>query len=311
MKKYSNKVLIIALVVLIGIFVLSKVFRSPKLESNVRKELVTIDTAKITEVRLQPAKALGQEIKLIKSGKKWKLLSESKEAKVEAGTVESMLGVLMNLQAQRMVTRKKEKWDTFEVGENSTRVSVYADGKKLTDFRVGKTGFSQGQGQGISGAYTYIRMMDEEEVYSAEGFIGSHFNRSFNDWRDKTFLRVNKEDVDRIEFVYPDSSFVLEKRDSTWFVGDHPASVSKVDGYFNKIRFKNVNEFEEGFVSAGDPLLKMNIVKTDGAQATAQAWIKTEEDWVLTSSFQEGVYFTGKTTGAIKDVFIGKNQLID
>jgi hypothetical protein len=117
--------------------------------------------------------------------------------------------------------------------------------------------------------------------------------------------------VDRIEFVYPDSSFVLEKRDSTWFVGDHPASVSKVDGYFNNIRFKNVNEFEEGFVSDGDPLLKMNIVKTDGAQATAQAWIKTEEDWVLTSSFQEGVYFTGKTTGAIKDVFIGKNQLID
>jgi hypothetical protein len=311
MKKYSNKVLIIALVVLIGIFALSKVFRSPKLESNVRKELVTIDTAKITEVRLQPAKALGQEIKLIKSGKKWKLLSDSKEAKVEAGTVESMLGVLMNLQAQRMVTRKKEKWDTFEVGENSTRVSVYADGKKLTDFRVGKTGFSQSQGQGISGAYTYIRMTDEVEVYSTEGFIGSYFNRSFNDWRDKTFLRVNKEDVARIEFVYPDSSFVLEKRDSLWFADSHVANTSKVDGYFNRIRFKNVNEFEEGFASAGDPLFKMNIVKADGALETAQAWIKAEEDWVLTSSFQDGVYFTSKTTGAIKDVFIGKNQLID
>lgn len=311
MKKFSNKVLIITLVVLIGIFALSKIFRSPKLESNVRKELVRIDTAKITEVRLQPAKSLGQEIKLIKSGKEWRVLSDSKEAKVENGTVKSTLEVMMNLQAQRMVTRKKEKWDVFEVGENSTRVSVYADGKKQADFRVGKTGFSQGQGQGISGAYTYVRLTDEEEVYSAEGFIGSHFNRSFNDWRNKTFLRVNKDDVARIEFTYPDSSFVLEKRDSLWFIDNQPANVAQVDKYFNAIRFKNVNEFEDDYVSSGEPLFKLNIVKTDETLATAQAWPKTEDDWVLTSSFQEGVYFTSKTSGALKDVFIGENQLKD
>lgn len=311
MKKFSNKFLVITLVVLIGLFALSKIFRSPKLESNVRKELVSLDTTKITEVRLQPAKALGKEVKLIKSGNSWRVLSDDKEAKVENGTVKSMLEVMMNLQAQRMVTRKKEKWNVFEVGENSTRVSVYADGKKQADFRVGKTGFSQGQGQGISGAYTYIRLTDEEEVYSAEGFIGSHFNRSFNDWRDKTFMRVNKEDVARIEFTYPDSSFVLEKRDSLWFTDNQPANGSQVDKYFNAIRFKNVNEFADDYVSKGEPLFKLNIVKTDGTLATVKAWAKTEEDWVLASSFQEGVYFSAKTSGAIKEVFIGKDQLMN
>lgn len=311
MKKFSNKVLIIILVGLIGIFALSKIFRSPQLESNVRKELVSLDTAKVTEVRLQPAKALGKEIKLIKNGNDWKVLSDSKEAKVERGTVKSMLGLMMDLQAQRMVTRKKEKWETFEVGESSTRVSVFADGKKQADFRVGKTGFSQGQGQGISGTYTYIRLTDEEEVYSTEGFIGSHFNRSFNDWRDKTFLRVNKDEVAKIEFTYPDSSFVLEKRDSLWLADNQTANTPKVDGYFNTIRFKNINEFEDDYVPSGAPLLQFSITKSDGTMVTARAWPKTEEDWVLTSSFQEGVFFAGKTSGATKDVFIGKLQLTD
>lgn len=311
MKKFSNKILIITLVVLVGIFALSKIFRSPKLESNVRKELVKLDTAKVTEIRLQPAKSGGKELTLIKSDNSWKLSGESKEAKVEKGTVESMLAVVMNLQAQRMVTRKSEKWDTFEVGENSTRVSVYARGEKQADFRVGKTGFSQGQSQGMSGAFTYIRLTDEEEVYAAEGIIGSHFNRSFNDWRDKTFIRIDKEDVAKVQFIYPDSSFVLEKKDTLWYVGNEMASLSNVDAYFNKIRFKNVSEFEDNFSPSGEPLLKMNIFKQDGTTETTQAWIKSDDDWVLSSTFQEGVYFSGKTSGAVKDIFIGRKQLME
>lgn len=309
MKKYSNKILIIALVVLISIFALSKIFRSPRLESNVRKELIRIDTAKVTEVRIQPVKVAGKEIKLIRNGHQWKVLSESKEAIAEGGTVESMLGVLMNLQAQRMVTRKKEKWDTFEVGENSSRISVYVDGKKTVDFRVGKTGFSQGQG--MTGAYTYVRLTDEDEVYSTEGFIGSHFNRTFDDWRNKTFLRVSKDEVDRIEFTYPDSSFVLQKKDSLWYIGNQTASKSKVDRYFDKIRFKNITAFEDGFTVPGPPVLQLNIVGSSGTIATAQAWPKSGEDWVLASSFQEGVYFSGKKSGDIKDIFIGRGAMME
>ena len=307
MKKYSNKILALALVVLLGIFALSKIFRSPRLESNVRKDLVKIDTALVTEVRIQPAKAAGEVVKLVREGYRWKLQEGPKEAKVEGGTVESMLGVLKDLQAQRMVALKKEKWDDFEVGENSTRVSVFADGEKEADFRVGKTGFSQAQG--MAGAFTYIRLANEDEVYSTEGFIGPHFNRTFDEWRDKTFLRVAKDSVQRIEFNYPDSSFVLQKRDSLWYIGDRPASRPKVEGYLEKIRFKNLATFEDGFVPKGQPLLRINIVGRSGTLATAGAWPKGDGGWVLSSSFQDGVYFSGKAPGAVQDLFIGPGGL--
>ncbi len=311
MKKFSNKVLIGILVLLMGIFALSKIFRAPQLESNLRKELVAVDTSIVSEVRIQPAKENG-EIKLIKNGNKWKVVADNREADAEGGTVESMLGVLINLQAQRMVTRREEKWDTFEVGESGTRVSIYTDSKKLADFRVGKTGFVQSQnpGQGISGAYTYIRLTDEDEVYSSDGFIGSHFNRGFNDWRNKAFLRITKDDVNKIEFNYPDSGYVLQKRDSVWFVDEELANESKVTQYFSKIRFKNLSNFEDGFIQPGTATLVIHLSGSAGIIATARAWPKTDQDWVVSSTLQEGVFFSGKTSDVIKDVFPGREWFL-
>ena len=311
MKKFSNTVLLIALVVLVGIFVLSRVFRSSRLDSNIRKELVKLDTARVTEVRVKSSATEGEELKLIKTGGRWKVVSGSREAMTEPGVVSSMLGVAMNLNVQRLVSRKKEKWETFEVGENSTRVTIFDGSEKLADFRVGKFGFPQGQqqGSGIQGMYTYVRLTNEDEVYTSEGFIASHFNRSFDQWRDKTFLKVN-QDVGRIEFVYPDSSFVLEKRDSIWFAGNEQAVDSKVNQYLNKIKFKNISEFEEGIVQPGGTPLQLQIAGAAGILATAQAWPKGGDDWVLSSTFQDGVYFSGKRNGVIKEIFPGKNWFV-
>jgi hypothetical protein len=188
---------------------------------------------------------------------------------------------------------------------------IFNDGDKRSDFRVGKTGFNQGSGGGINGAYTYVRLTNENEVYSSEGFIGSHFNRNFNEWRNKTFLKITKEDVNKILFAYPDSNFVLEKRDSIWYAGNAIANDSKVTQYFSKIRFKNVSEFEDGFNQQGKPLLTMQITGNAGPIATAQAWLKTEDQWVLNSTFQQGVYFSGKTSGVIKEIFPGQNWFVN
>lgn len=299
MKKFSNKTLIIILILLVGIFSLSRIFRSPKLEGNLIKELVGFDSAKVTEVRIQPTGG-GSELKLLRVGNKWKVASDSHEATAETGTVESMLGVVMHLPVQRMVTRKKEKWETFEVTDNSTRVTIFSNNDKQADFRIGKNGFSQG-----GGAFTYVRLNNENEVYATSGYFGSHFNRSFNDWRNKTFLQLNKEAITKIEFYYPDSSYVLEKKDSAWHIGHSLADESKVTQYLNKIRHKSIAGFEDGFVPSGSATLTIQITGNAGILATAQAWRKSDEDWVLSSSIQDGVYFASKKSDAIKDLFVG------
>ena len=308
MMKINNKVLFIALVVLGGSFVLTRLYRAPALESNVRKELVRLDTTLVTEVRLRPAKDSG-EIRLVKNGAKWKVLKENREEEAEGGSVESMLGVLMNLNVQRMMSRKKEKWDAYEVGEKATYVMVYAGNNKMADIRIGKTGFSQGQG--TDGAFTYVRLNAEEEVYSSAGMLGPHFNKNFNDWRNKLFLKVRKDDVAKISFNYPDSGFVLEKRDSLWYVNDQVADDSKMSMYFSKIRFKTVSDFEDGFVPSGQALLTIQVTPRQGPTIEVKAWPKDEGEWILHSSLQGHVYFKGRTDGVIKDVFVGMRSFLE
>lgn len=308
MMKINNKILFAALVVLVAAFILARLYRVPGLESNVRKGLVHLDTALVTEVRLFPAIDSG-EIRLVKNGAKWKVLKENREEEAEGGSVESMLGVLMDLNAQRMMSRKKEKWDAYEVGEKATRVMVYAGSDKMADIRIGKTGYSQGQG--TDGAFTYVRLNAEEEVYSSVGMLGPHFNKNFNDWRNKLFLKVRKDDVAKISFNYPDSGFVLEKRDSLWYVNDQVANDSKMSIYFSKIRFKTVSEFEDGFVPSGQALLTIQVTPRQGPVMEVKAWPKDDGEWVLHSSLQGDVYFKGKTAGVIKDVFVGIQSFLE
>lgn len=187
MKKINNKILAIGLVVLVGIFVLARVFRSPKLESNVRKELVMLEVPKITEVRITSPDS---SIQLLKENEKWSVVKGQNKYEADSATVMRMLQTIQSIEATRMVSRKKDKWAGFKVDSTGTNVSVYYGNDKEADFQVGSLGFNQspggnGQfGQGMS-PYTHVRLADEDEVYVVDGFLGGMLTTALNEWKKK------------------------------------------------------------------------------------------------------------------------------
>jgi hypothetical protein len=300
MKKLNNKILIAALVGLVGIFALSRWLRSPGLESNLKKELLSLDTASINEVRIKPSNYKPLEVILKREANKWKVFNNQQQAETEVGTVKSMLGVLKDLKVQRLASRKKDKWDTYQVGESGTLVSVLQNGKQ-TDIHFGKSNYGQG------GATTFVRLGNQEEVYAVEGFLDSHFNRTYNDWRNKTFLRLNQSDIAKVIFNYAgDSSFVLEKRDSVWYAANQKADDSKVNSFLSQLTFKTLNDFADGFTSAEKPMATLQIESKNGVLATVQGWMNGDQ-WILNSSLQNGVYFS-TTQNLIKDFLVGKGK---
>ncbi len=311
MKKINNKILAIALLVLIGLFVVGKLFRSPQLESNLRKELVVLDTAKVTELRMMPANRKGEVVKITRQGKQWMLEKEGKKLLADETSVKSVLGLLQKIEAQRMVSRKKEKWDAYQVGESSTQVSVYYGTKLQADVRLGKSGFNQSNaGMYGGGAYTYVRLADEEEVYMVDGFLETTFSRPFNDWRNRSLMKVPRDLITKISFQYPaDSSFVLEKRDSVWLVNGAPADLPKVTNYLGNIALKNLSSFADDFLATGPPDVSVVVEGAGTTLATLEGW-KRETDWVLRGSEQKEVYFSSSGSTAEKDLLIGKNQLL-
>lgn len=191
MKKINNKILAIALVVLVGIFVAVRLFRAPKRENNTRRELVYLDRTKITEVRITSGDSA---VRLVKENDKWNVLKNEAKFEADSANVERLLQTIQILQSTRMASRKKEKWPEFKVDETGTNVSVYYDGDKEADFMVGSLGFNQsqgggqnqfgGMGQGVS-AYTHVRLADEDEVYVVDGFLGASVPAGSNDWKKK------------------------------------------------------------------------------------------------------------------------------
>lgn len=311
MKKLSNKILLIALVVLVVVFVASRLFRSPVRESNLRKDLISTDTAAITELRILPAKDKSEEIKITREGNNWKVSKGSRQAESDRSYVKSALFALSRMQAQRQASRKKEKWDEFNVGEKGTHVTAYAGERKVADVHIGKLGFAQGAAGGFSGSYTYVRLGDEDEVYTVQGFLESTFNNAFNDWRNKTLVKVNKSDIVKISFRYPaDSGFVVEKRDSIWYVASEKANLAKVDAFINQLAPKYLTEFVDGFTPSQPADVTIVLDGKAGVLASIEAWKKDDTEWVFSDPAQKGVYFSSRGSTAVKDILIGRMQLL-
>jgi len=310
MKKLSNKILLTGLVVLVGIFAASRFFRSPGLESNLRKNLLTLDTAKIDEIKILPSKERTEELRLVREGNLWKVIKGTRQEPASKSSVKNLLSSL-NMEAQQMVSRKKEKWEEFNVGNNSTHVTVFNEGNKLADFHIGKLGFTQSSGGGFGGSYTYVRLSDEDQVYSVDGFLEPTFNSTFNDWRDKTLSKLNKEDVIKLSFNYPaDSGFVVEKRDSVWYTAADKVDPSKIENLLNLLAAKYASEFAEDFTPTSLPTATLQIDGKVGNLLRIEAWKKDEAEWILSSSQQKGIYFSDKGSSATKDVFVGRKKML-
>ena len=121
MKKLSNKILIITLLLLAAVFVLSRLFLAPGRGSNLRKDLVKLDTAGITDVRIRPSSHPEAEVILHREGRQWSVSKEKQQSETDEGLVKSMLGMLLHVEAQRMVSHKKEKWEDFKPEGQATK----------------------------------------------------------------------------------------------------------------------------------------------------------------------------------------------
>lgn len=296
----TNKILLVVLLVLLSAFALTKVFRSPSLESNFNADVFKVDTAEIATVSVYVAANEGRPITLKKGEGTWTVEDGTQTANLASTHRDALLRTLATINAERIVSRNEEKWDTYQVGDSTGTQVVIADGAKneLAHWYIGK------QSQGA----TYARRDGETEVYALNGYLQSEFDKDFDDWRDKTFLEVETSSVEKIMFAYPaDSSFVLEKKANGWVIGNAIADSAKVERYLGRLRAKDLTAFADHFSPETEPDITLTITAGTTPAATVKGWKTDGDKWVLGSSFQEGVYFSDSTF--VDDLFIGKAQL--
>jgi hypothetical protein len=226
---------------------------------------------------------------------------QSKSALAEPYEVKALLGTLSSVEAERVVSRKKEKWSDYEVGDSSAfRLAVFGSIMvELAKWRVGRA----------AGGATYVRTEHDPEVYAVGADLHARLGRKFNDWRDKTFLHVNKNLVDKISFQYPaDSGFVLEKKSGAWMIGSETADSLEVQNYLSRLQSKDLTRFIDGYSPPGKPDVTLQIEGGALPHTEVKAWKETGRRWVLASTAQPGVYFQDSTF--TRNLFAGKKALL-
>jgi Domain of unknown function (DUF4340) len=307
MKKLNIKILITVLVVLAGIFVLSRVYRSPRLESNLHVDFLAVDTLRVSEVVIIPANQHESEIHLTKSGNVWNVTNGKIKAQADSRMIQDVLTALAHTQTERMISRKKEKWGDFKVGEEGTHVTAFQSGFKAADFYVGKTGFTPAPKGSFGQPYAYVRQQPDVEVYTVNGFFEGNFNRVFSDWRNKTFLTLKADEISEIAFNYPaDSGFVALKKDSLWLESGRTVAL---DSYLSQLTNKSFPEFADNFTPSRKADATIRFKGTKGELATVEAW-KDGELWIMESTVQKGVFFKVQSKTA-NELLIGKKKLLE
>lgn len=297
MKKLNNKILIAILAVLAGVFVLSRVFRASSREGNLPKELIRVDTASVTEIKIYPKTEQNKEVRLVRDGKNWNVKMDNRSNVVEKGSASNALSLLAHLKPLRLISKKKDKWREFNVSDTSTQVKLMKGSEVLADIRIGKIGFNQQPGQqqfGRGGVFTYVRLSDEDEVYAVEGFLQTAFDRKYGDWRDKSFLQLSQNAITKVTFTYPaDSGFVIEKRDKKWWLNDSEADSTKVKNFLSQLQYKDATTFADDFSAQGTAPVSIQFNGPNGKLATVQAW-KRANDWAMSTTHQSGIYFSSQ-----------------
>ncbi len=312
-KKMNNRSLIIILIVLVVILVLTRLIRIPHQQSTLKTDLVSLDTSAVSTIMITTGNQTGKSIEFNKNGDTWTVSQGDVTAKEEKGAAEGILATLATVKPQRLVATSPAKWKDFELSDSAATAITFrnSSGKNLGGILVGKFTYQQpsgayGQygGRSFSGS-SYVRIPGDKKVYAVDGFMSMMLRRSFDAWRDKTFIRTDRNDITGVTFDYPaDSSFVLAYQDSAWYAGGNPADSLIASGYLNQISSSQGSSIRDHYTPSGKPLYVMTIEGKNMNPMKVECYQgENPKEYILHSGQNPGIYFVSGKSGLFDRLF--------
>jgi hypothetical protein len=305
-RNISNLRLILFLAVIILIYVSIRVFRHTGRSKSFRTEIVRIDTARVTKLSIAKQ---GMQFEVFKDENgSWKvtLPKYNKTVEATASSVKSALNGLQTIQPSRITTKDPAKWADYQVDTSGTRVRVYQGKENTLDLVIGRFGV-----QGRQLFYTYVRLFNENTVYTAENFMGISFFSDPSNFRNSRLLQVTSDSVKRVTFTYPgDSSFVLNKPDSIWYLGNVKADSAGVEKFLSELRYVSGNGFVDDVDAASfiQPAYTILIELKGLKSLKVNAFNNPKYGLVTHSDYNPNNYFSDDAL--VKKLFVSRKEFV-
>ena len=114
--KISSKTLTIIFVVLLVLAAIYIYYDSSHEERSFKRDIVNIDTSKVTSISIFPKATNHKEVKIFKEGKNWRVqLPNNNSVPADNSKIKSMLIQLSEIKANSVAAQDESKWKELQV----------------------------------------------------------------------------------------------------------------------------------------------------------------------------------------------------
>jgi len=292
----SNKTLGIIFVLLLIGTILIFTTESTKKERSFKKDIVQIDTSKVTEILISPKSNKTNEVKLVKNGKNWNVTTESgKQFLVPKSKIINLLNQLMVIKPKRLASRSKAKFNEYEVNDSTaTRIVVNEGSNKVLNLIIGKFAFKQPRSMS-----TFVRLADDTDIYEVDGFLDMSFNKKANDFRDETVINSDKNKWNKLRIESTNSeSFEVVNNGSAWLLEGEITDSTKTDKILSDlVRLTNNSFIDDVTEQSLPPVDSKLIIENDLGEPIVITSYRDASRYIIHSSQNMESYFDGEKIG--------------
>ncbi len=301
----NNRTLLIIFIACLALFLAGSWFRSHR-SSSFDPVIAVVDTAKVDRIQFTSNGPQGEAFELKRNGSTWEAVRGDLHVPASNGSVNTILGQLIDLKGSHIVTKDKEKYGAYEITEDqASRVQVWEGKKQTADIVVGGFRFDQA----TRSATSFIRDNQRPEVFAADGFISMTFKARFDHFRDKQLVKVSPGDLTSL--AWSDShgqKEVISREDGAWhYAGMEAVDSTRFTDYLATLTEAQGSEFSERPSTDGLPWLEKITLRgnnlVEPAVITAYASQDTASPFLIYSSMNPQAIFKSDSSGLYKRIF--------
>lgn len=208
MKKSNWYLLGIILLLLLVVYINNRQESSTE-KSKIKTSFIGLDSLKIDRMELKTSE--NTNLVLVKDAGNW-FIAEPIRYLANRPIIDDMLSKIATFTIENIISQQSETHLNFGLDSLAGfEVKIFQNGKVAGEMIVGKVDNDW--------SHTYVKEKGQKEVYLLNGNIGYVFRRSLRDWRDKTILKLDQEQIKQITIIQQNKpELVMTKSDSLWSV---------------------------------------------------------------------------------------------
>ncbi len=195
----KNPIAVLISVMIFGLAAYLLLSRNPnRIES--KAKVLSVDSTTVNFIRVVNNDG---DVTLKKVGSHWRIASPIDFGANET-YVKTLIEKAIGLEYESLVTKNKEKFSQYELGDSAIYVEIGVEGGKIDKIYSGKPSETY--------THTYMRREGSDEVWLVSGTPKSAFSRRPTDWRDKKVFELDRTLVNRILLKFPDETLEMKRQ---------------------------------------------------------------------------------------------------